>query len=112
MVQALDNQQHAWEFVRNFGKNVFKNTIESARIVASKQPWPFRCFSKPMVEKVKGEMEIMFKRCFQIYWLSIWTFAVSDRLTGFGYSLAADPAQGTRPLRSVILNPIRRNHDR
>src|SRR5260221_5486596 len=52
----LENQQHAWEFVRSFGKNVFKNTIESARIVASKQPWPFRCFSKPMVEKVKGEM--------------------------------------------------------
>ena len=71
----LDNQQHAWEFVRNFGRNVFKNTIESARIVASKQPWPFRCFSKPMIEKVEGEMEIMFKRCFQIYWLSIWTLA-------------------------------------
>jgi hypothetical protein len=71
----LDNQQHNWESIRKFGQDVFRITIESAKIVASKQPWPFRCFSKPMIKKVEGEMEIMFKRCFQIYWLSIWTLA-------------------------------------
>jgi hypothetical protein len=89
----LDDQKHDGESVRNFGRNVFKNTIESARIVASKQPWPFRCFSKPMIEKVEGEMEIMFKRCFQIYWLSIWTLA-------FQIALATDTAQRTHPLAS------------
>ncbi len=72
----LDNQKPDWEFVRKVGQNVFKITIESAKIVASTQPWPLRRFSEWTIKKVENQMEIGFKRCFQIYWLSLWTLVL------------------------------------
>ena len=54
-----------------------------------------------MVEKTENEMEIMFKQCFQIYWLSI---LVSDSLSSVGCSLATDAAKSTRPLDEMAKN--------
>jgi hypothetical protein len=72
----LDNQKPDWEFVRTVGQNVFKMTIESAKIVASKQPWPLRRLSEWTIKKLENQMEIGLKRCFQIYWLSLWTLVL------------------------------------
>ena len=72
----LDNQKHDWKFIQQFGRNVFKIAIESATIVASKQPWPLRRFSEWTLKKVENQMEIGLKRCFQIYWLSLWTLVL------------------------------------
>lgn len=72
----LDNQKPDWEFIRNLGHDVFKITVESAKIVASKQPWPLRRFSEWTLKKVENQMEIGLKRCFQIYWLSLWTLVL------------------------------------
>jgi hypothetical protein len=68
----LDNQKHDWGTIRDLGHKVFRLTIESAKIVASKQPWPFCCFSKSTLKKLENQMEIGLKRAFQIYWLSLW----------------------------------------
>jgi hypothetical protein len=71
----LDNQKHDWTFIQEFGRYVFKIAIESGKIAASKQPWPFCCFSEWTIKKVANQMEIGAKRCFQIYWLSLWALA-------------------------------------
>jgi hypothetical protein len=47
----LDNQKPDWEVIRNLGHDVFKITVESAKIVASKQPWPLRRFSEWTLKK-------------------------------------------------------------
>ena len=71
----LDNQKHDWEFIGNVGRDVVKTTIEQGKIVVSKQPWPFCWFSNSMLQNIENEMEIALKRCFQIYWLSLWALA-------------------------------------
>jgi len=79
----LDNQKHDWKFIQDFGQKVFKVTIESARIVASKQPWSLRRFSEWTLKKIENQIEIGLKRCFQIYWISLWTLVLQITFLAF-----------------------------
>jgi hypothetical protein len=67
----LDSQKPDWKAIQEVGRHVFKIAKESANIAASKQPLPFRWFSEWTIRKLDEEMEIGARRCFQIYWFSL-----------------------------------------